>query len=311
MRILIASQIDETAIEALARDHDVITAFAAPPDEIERLLRDRDVLVFRSGVTITRSAMEGAPDLDLVIRAGSGLDNIDLECVRDRGYRFERIEGPGAQAVAELAFAFMLALSRQLPVADRLTRQGVWAKHDLSGHLVAGKTLGVLGCGNIGRRVGEMGRAWGMRVLGSVSTGISVERPDLLEREIALVDQDELLRESDYVVVVVPLTDDTRGLIGSDQLRQMRSGAFLVNVSRGGVVDEHALSTALRSVDGPAGAAADVHEHEGPGTSSPLADLDNVILTPHIGAMTVDSQRQIGERVRAIVADHQHQQREL
>ena len=185
-----------------------------------------------------------------------------------------------------------------------MTRKGVWAKHDLTGYLLAGKTLGVVGCGSIGARVGELGAKWSMNVLGCVSPGSNRERPFLRAQCIRVTDFEEVLETSDYLSVYVPFNETTRGLIGRSELARMRPGAFLTDLSRGGVVDERALSEAL--TEGRLrGAATDVHESEVPGRISSLARLDNVILTPHIGSMTVESQREIGKRVLNIVADYE------
>lgn len=296
MKILLASRIDPAAEARLRADHDVACAFGAPGPALRAALADRDVLVFRSGVNVDAAALDAAPQLRLIVRAGSGLDNIDLPEVERRGVRFVRIPGPGAQAVAELAFALMLAVARNLVRADRLLRQGRFAKQEMTGYLLHGKTLGVVGAGNIGSRVGRMGVAWGMQVLGCTENGGAKEAERLAGLGIRRTSLDEVLRRSDFVSVHVPLQASTRNLIGAEALARMQRGAFLVNLARGGVVDERALLEAL--VSGHlAGAGLDVHEREGDGCVSPLAGLDNVVLTPHIGASTHDSQREIGELI--------------
>ncbi len=236
-----------------------------------------------------------------MIRAGSGLDNIDLEYARNRGLELIRIPGPGAQSVAELAFGLMLNLARQVVLADRLLRQGRWAKHELTGYLLTGKRLGIIGTGNIGSRVGWLGAAWGMDVIGCVEHPSSDRARELQAMGIRLTDMDEVLRTADFVTVHVPLKDATHHLIDAQALARMKPGAFLTNLARGGVVDEAALYRALSADGGVAGAGMDVHECEGEGVISPLAMLPNVVLTPHIGAMAIDAQRQIGERVIEIV----------
>ncbi len=296
MKILIASPIDTQATRTMRARYDVVLALNAGPDELREAIRDREALIFRSGVQITAEVMAAAPNLKLLVRAGSGVDNIDLEYVRRRGLTLVRIPEPGAKAVAELTFALMLALSRHLLWADALTRQGRWAKHELNGYLLTGKTLGIVGAGNIGSRVGQMGAAWGMRVLGCVEHPTAAKALRLHQKGIRLTDLHEVLRQADFVCVHVPLKDSTVNLIDAEALALMKPSAVLVNMARGGVVDERALREALTS-GRLRGAALDVHEREGEGHISPLADLPNVILTPHIGAMTVDSQREIGERI--------------
>jgi len=294
VKILVASRIDPGAEARLRASHDVRCAYGAAEAELCRAIADRDVLVFRSGVKITATVLEAAPQLRLIVRGGSGLDNIDLPTVERRGIRFERIPGPGAQAVAEMAFALMLALARNLLRADRLMRQGRFAKSEMTGYLLHGKTLGVVGAGNIGSKVGQMGAAWGMRVLGCTANGGEKEVRRLAELGVRRTTLDEVLRCSDFVSVHVPLQDSTRYLIGEDAIARMKRGATLVNLARGGVVDEGALQRALANGH-LSGAGLDVHEREGDGLVSPFAGFDNVVLTPHIGASTHDSQREIGD----------------
>lgn len=300
-RILLASPIFPDAVERLRERHDVACAFDASEEALSELIADRDVLVFRSGVNISADLMRRAATLRLLIRAGSGLDNIDTEYVRDRGLELVRIPQPGAQAVAELAFAFMLMLSRDILGADRSMRQGRWAKHGSEGRLLKGRTLGVVGLGSIGGHVADMGLAWGMTVCGCVERPTPARVSAFARRGIELAGLDQVVRTADLLSVHVPLTPTTRGLIDADVLGAMKPGSFLVNLARGGIVDELALRDALADGSRVKGAALDVHEHEGDGVRSPLAPLSNVVLTPHIGAMAVDAQQEIGRRVNEIV----------
>jgi phosphoglycerate dehydrogenase-like enzyme len=300
MKILIASPIFRETIAALETEHDVICAFNAPVAELKRVIPDREVLIFRSGVDINAEVMACAPHLRLLIRAGSGLDNLDLGYVKKHGIQLQRIELPGAKAVAELAFTMMLGLSRQIRLADTQLRQGHWLKHELTGHLLTGKTLGIVGAGNIGSLTGRMGVAWGMHVIGCIEHHSEERAAELAQQGIHLTDFDEVISTSDYVSLHVPLNDGTRKLIDATTLARMKPGAFLINLARGGVVDETALLAALNS-GRLAGAGMDVHQQEGAGKVSPLAALDNVILTPHIGAGTIDTQREIGATVMQII----------
>jgi phosphoglycerate dehydrogenase-like enzyme len=302
MKILIVSPVSAHAVEQLSKNHDVICAFNAPNEEIRDKIVDRDVLIFRSGPDISEEVMKCAPSLSLLIRAGSGIDNLDLGYARERGITLKRIEQPGARAVAELGFALMLGLARRIRMADQTLRQGKWAKHELTGYLLTDKTLGIYGCGNIGSQVGEMGVAWGMRVVGCVEH-VSEERVGALAgRGIRLTNVDEVLSTSDFLSLNLPLNESTRNLISQQAFERMKPSAFLINLARGGIVDEQALLRALQD-NRLAGAGLDVHEAEGDGKISPLAHLDNVLLTPHIGAGTVDTQYQIGEMILEIVED--------
>lgn len=301
MRILILSKIDPDAEATLADRYDVVNAVGAAPAELEALIVDREVLVFRSGVTVSADLMRRAPDLKLIIRGGSGYDNIDLDHVESRGIAFERVPEPGARAVAELAFGLMLVLSRNIIKADREWRSGHWVKHQLAGSLLRGKVLGIVGAGNIGRQVGELGALWGMEVIGCVGRPSPAVAEKLRERGVRLAEFDEVIRSADFLAIHTGLTEATRNLIDASVLARMKKGSFLINMARGGVVDERALREALEAEDLLRGAALDVHETEGEGNISPLADLPNVILTPHIGSTTVDTQREIGERIVEIV----------
>lgn len=308
MRLLLASQIDGDAERQLRERHDVVRCIGASEPELAEHAHDRHVIIFRSGVSIGPSVLE-APELRLLVRAGSGLDNLDLATVTARGIELRRIPGPGAQAVAEMTFAHMLGLARQLPYADRLLRQGRWAKGELDAYNLAGKTLGIIGLGSIGTRVAELAKAWDMRVVGCVENPSDARLQAYADKAIELVpDCATVLEQADFVSVHVPLDDDTRGLIGKAELAKMKPTAFLVNIARGGVVDEDALLHALRE-GRIAGAGLDVHVREGEGKVSPLAELPNVILTPHIGAATIDAQRQIGRMVVDIVDGFEKEQR--
>ena len=294
--ILVASRIDPDALARLGERHRIVDAWDAAPSDLPNLIRDCDTVIFRSGVQITAALMQAAPNLALLIRGGSGIDNLDLDYVAAHDLKLVRLPGPGARAVAEMAFALMLGLARQSLIADREWRQGHWVKHRVEGHLLQEKTLGVVGAGNIGGVVGEMGAAWGMRVLGCVEKPSPDRKAALATRGIDLTDVPTVLAEADFLSIHLPLNDTTRGFIGDTELRAMKPTAFLVNLARGGVVDEPALREAL-TAGRLRGAALDVHAKEGDGDISPLADLPNTILTPHIGATTIDTQKVIGRQI--------------
>lgn len=297
VKILLASPIDPHTILALENSFDVRQALKAEPGRLLEAIADREAVVLRSGVLLTSDVMSAAPNLRLLVRAGSGLDNIDVECARERGIRVIRVPGMSAPPVAEFTFALLLSLARKVSLADRLLREGHWPKPQLGGSLLRGKTLGVVGAGNIGGLVGEMGHAWGLRVLGCVAHPHQDVARRLLGRGIELVDFKDIVAEADFLTLHVPLDESTFHMVDAAVLGRMRPGSLLVNVARGGVVDEQALFDALTSGNTVSGAALDVHEHEGEGTVSRFATLPNVVLTPHIGAMALDSQRLIGERV--------------
>ncbi len=297
MRLLIASPIDQGAMEKLEGQHNVVTAFKTSREELKRLVRDREAFIFRSGIQIDAELMSLAPELKLLIRAGSGVDNLDLDYANQHGIQLVRIPEPGAKAVAEMTFALMLALSRNLIAANASMQQAKWEKYQMVGYLLNGKTLGLIGAGNIGARVGRMAAAWGMEVI-AYDTEPS---PEFLRQraaeQIRLTSFEEVIRSADYVSIHTPLGESTRYLFDREVIARMKPGAFLINIARGGVVDEKALLESLTHGGPLRGAALDVHEQEGEGKLSPLAGLPNVILTPHIGASTFDSQREIGYQI--------------
>lgn len=305
MKILIASSIDPGAITALEQEHDVIRAFNADTEHLRAAAADREVIVFRSGVQLSEHVLDGAPNLQLLLRAGSGLDNVDVAAATRRSVEVVRVPGSSAQPVAEFTFALLLCLVRKVAMADRLLRQGHWPKAQLGGPLLTGRTLGIVGAGRIGSRVGELGAAWGMRVIGCVADVTPAVQAGLAARGITLASFDTVVAEADFLCLHVPLDEVTRHMIDARVLSQMKHGSYLINVARGGLVDEVALYPELTEGGRLLGAALDVHEREGEGTQSPFADLPNVVLTPHIGAMALDSQRLIGQRVVELVSAHQ------
>ncbi|HET7356777.1 MAG TPA: NAD(P)-dependent oxidoreductase [Nocardioidaceae bacterium] len=298
MKILLASPIDPVAHERLQRHHDVRRLNGT---DLRTAGADREVVVLRSGVLLSEEVLCAADALRLVVRAGSGVDNIDLDCARRRGVRVVRVPGMSAPPVAEFTFALLLSLARKVTLADRLVRAGHWPKPDLGGPLLRGKVLGIVGAGNIGGEVGALAAAWGMEVLGCVAHPCDAVADRLSRRGVRLCNFDEVVTSADFVTLHVPLDESTHHMIDSAVLERMRPGALLVNVARGGVVDEKALYEALADRSTVAGAALDVHETEGEGTVPALAELPNVVLTPHIGAMALDAQRLIGERVVDLV----------
>ena len=291
MRVHFASPIDPAAIERLSERFLVTTS--RDQAGLDAAIVDADILGFRSGVEVQRAGLDSAQNLGLLIRAGSGLDNVDVDTVRRRGMRLARVPGPGAQAVAELTMGVIFSLARHIAHADRTMRAGEWRKHDLAGRLVSTQTLGIVGVGSIGSRVAGLAGAIGMRVIGCTKNGrTSVPGVEYMPMH-------EVIAEADIVSVHTPLVDETRHLVDADFLARMKPGSVIVNTSRGGVLDETALANALASGH-IAAAGLDVHASEGGGVPL-LAKFENVVLTPHIGAMARDSQAQIGHRFIELV----------
>ncbi|QMU73540.1 3-phosphoglycerate dehydrogenase [Streptacidiphilus sp. P02-A3a] len=286
--------IDADATRRLRLFCDVLVRLEPPEAVLPGLLREVDGIVLRRGTLLPETVFASAGRLRLVACAAAGVDHIDLVAARQAGVHVVHVPGESARAVAEFTLGLMLALVRRIALADRRLRGGNWDQQGLLGTQLSGATLGVVGFGHVGSAIGTLAQGLSMRVLATVSRPDPPRRRELRARDVALVDLPTLLRQSDIVVLAVPLTASTRLLITRRELEQMKRHAFLVNVSRGGVVDEVDLAGAL--LDGTiAGAALDVFANEG--KESELLRLDNVVATPHIGAATAEAQRQIGDVV--------------
>ena len=245
-----------------------------------------DALIVRGRTKVTAEVIRSAGlRLKVVGRAGVGVDNIDLEAARARGLTVVNAPEAATVAVAELTLGMMLALARQIPLADAGMRRAEWHKSELHGSELSGKTLGIIGVGRIGAAVASRAAAFGMRVLGHDPL---LSDSELQRRGTEPFSFDGLLRESDYICLHLPLTSETRGLIGRETLKKVKPGARLISAARGGIVDEAAVLEALEAGQ-LAGVALDVFAEEPPG-ELPLRQHPNVVLTPHIGAQTREAQ---------------------
>lgn len=301
VKILITDPIHEDGIKMLKEVGDVDVKTELTPKQLLEKIGSYDVLVVRSATKVTKDVIDAGKKLKIIARAGVGLDNIDVQAASARG--IELINAPEAPtiAVAELVIGLMLSWARQLPRADASIKQGRWEKAQLIGSELRSKTLGIIGTGRIGRAVGYRAKAFLMDLLAFDVT----QSTEFIERTGArYVDLKELLRESDFVTLHVPLAPQTRHMIGRRELELMKPTAVLINTSRGEVVDEAALIEALQKGK-IAGACLDVYEREPP-KDSPLLKLPNVVLTPHIGASTVEAQREaavlVAERIKAAMS---------
>ena len=298
VRVLITDPVDAMGIrllrEAGARV-DYLPEIAR--EELAARIGDYDALMVRGRTKLRRPLLEAGARgrLKAVCRVGVGLDNIDLDAARELGIAVFNTPEASTEAVAELTVALMLALARRIPYADKSMKEGRWAKRELVGWELAGKTLGILGFGRIGQRVAELCSAFRMRILAHRRT-----RPPGIEEVLArtgakLVSLEELLRSSDIITIHVPLTPETYHMIGEREIGMMKNGVIIINTARGGVIDEEALLKALKSGK-VAAAALDVFEEEPPrGVSAELAKLPNVVATPHIGGQTKEAQRTAAE----------------
>lgn len=286
-RILVCDEVDQI-LPKILRDNgmDVTYAPEISPGELLEKVSGYEIVVVRSRTTITREVIGRAERCQVIARVGVGLDNIDQDAAAAKGIRvINAIEG-AMNAVAELVMASMLSLARRVPRGDRAMREGRWLKKELKGTELRGKYLGIVGVGNIGKRLGRLARAFNMNIIGYDVIPIDPE----FSSEVGLMkaDLDTLLQSSDYVSLHVPLLDSTRHMINAERISRMKKTACIINTSRGGTIDEDALYEALKE-GRLGGAALDVFEEE-PAVSTPLAQLDNVVLTPHIGAQTAEAQ---------------------
>lgn len=261
-------------------------------EDLIKQIPEYDAVIVRSRTKITSSVIEAGKKLRVIGRAGAGLDNIDTKAALARNIIVVNTPESSTQAVAELTIGLMLSLARKIPLGDRGIKEGRWLKSEMMGIELKGKTLGIIGLGRIGRRVGAIAKAFGMKILVYDKRKLPEKLIKLLSAEV--VDLDTLLSKSDFVTLHVPLTPETRHMISRERLAKMKKGAYLINTSRGEVVDEEALYEALKE-GWLAGAALDVFKQEPP--TSEVVKLPNVICTPHIGAQTVEAQEAAGERV--------------
>lgn len=261
--------------------------------ELKKMIANVDILIVRSRTQVDKDLLAGAKNLKLAIRAGIGLDNIDVAAATDSGVVVMNAPTGNIVTTAEHALAMLFAVSRHIPAADASMRAGKWEKKKFQGNELRGKTLGILGLGNIGKAFAERARGLQMVVTG-YDPYLSEEAA--AKHHIRLVSMDELLRNSDYITVHVPLIPQTKHLIGKDAFAKMKKGAYLINCARGGIVDETALVEALEKKQ-LNGAALDVFETEPLPANSPLLKRDDIVMTPHLGASTDEAQVQVGLEV--------------
>ncbi len=252
-------------------------------------------LIVRSATKVTAEVIAAADTLKVIGRAGVGLDNIDLKAAKEHGIEVFNTPGATAISVAELALGFILSCARWIPIADRSIRAGKWEKKRFKGIEVYGKTLGILGIGRIGTELAKRASALGMEVI--------AYDPFVEKHEIAqMVSFDDVLARVDFISLHLPLTEDTYHMISDKEFEKVKDGAVLINAARGGVVDEDALVNALKSGKLRC-AALDVYEHEPPPEDSPLREIENLVLTPHIGAQTIEGQRRSGVEIATKIRD--------
>lgn len=300
-KVLVADSIALDGLQPLADDarFELVVRPGLSGDDLMNAIADADAVLVRSATKITRASLARADRLKAIGRAGVGVDTIDVVAATERGIPVLTAPAGNSISAAELTMALLLAIARKVPAADRSMKAGEWDRKSFNGFELYGKTLGLVGAGRIGGQVAKRARAFGMDV---IVFDPWLDRERARELDVQLCELEDVISRSDVLSVHVPLTDATRNLIGESQLARMKKGALLLNVARGGVVDETALLSALRNGH-LAGAALDVYEQEPLAKDSPLRALPNVVMTPHLGASTAEAQQnvaiEIAEAVRA------------
>ena len=285
--VLICDSINQTGIDILKKagmqvDYkpNILT------DELLSIVKDYQVILVRSRTKITRQIIQAASNAKIIARAGVGLDNIEVTAAEEKGIRVVNAPEAAINAVSELTVGNMISLARSIPLADSEMKRGKWIKKNLMGTELSGKYIGIVGVGNIGRNVGRIAKALRMNIIGY--DPYPIDRDYIKEVGLIVTDLNTLIQSADFITCHVPLLEETKHLFNAKLISNMKSTAYIINASRGGVIDETALYNALCN-GSIAGAALDVFETEPP-LNNLLIELPNVICTPHIGAQTKEAQ---------------------
>lgn len=300
-RVLVTDTLAESGLEALRKADDVDLDYrpGLQGEDLLAAVRESDALVTRSGTAVTRELVNAGNRLRVVGRAGVGLDNVDIDASTERGILV--INAPTANTISatEHTIALLLSACRNLPAADASVKRGDWIRSKFMGLELNGKTLGVVGLGRIGSGVALRLRAFGMRVL-AYDPYIARAAAEKVGAEV--VSLDRLIRDADVITVHTPLNDETKGMMGEAEFQRMKDGVIVINCARGGIYDEQALADALNRGK-VATAAIDVYEEEPPTKDHPLLTAKNVVLTPHIGANTVEAQDRVAVQTAEMVIE--------
>ena len=301
MKILVADKISPKGVAYLRKQagFEVIEAYGCSPEAILELVKDVHAIAVRSETKITREVLDAAPLLKVVGRAGVGVDNVDVEAATDRGVVVMNTPAGNTIATAELTFTHILCGARPVPQAAASMKTGSWDRKHYSGNELFRKTLGVIGLGRIGGEVAKRAIAFGMRVL-AYDPYLAPSRAEAMRVEAATLD--EILAQSDYITVHMPLTDDTRYMLDEAAFEKCKKGLRIFNCARGGIIKESALIDALKSGK-VATAGLDVFEDEPLAKDSQLRSMPNVVLTPHLGASTAEAQESVGIEIAEQIAD--------
>ena len=298
-KVLASDPLDKTAVAAM-RDAglDVDERTDLSPLQLLQEIGAYDAIVVRSATKVRSDVIDAGSRLSLIVRAGVGLDNVDVAYAEGKGIAVRNTPAASSNSVAELALGHMLSLARRIGRGTVSMTSGRWEKKALKGVEIEGKTLGIVGIGRIGQALARKAAALGMHVVAHDAYVNASPLPGL----VRMVPLNELLAKSDFVSLHIPYDPAIGATIGAEQIAAMKDSAYLINCARGGVVDEAALVEALRS-GALAGAALDVFESEPPPLEHPLWEQENVSLTPHIGASTVEAQARVGQEAARVVIE--------
>ncbi len=286
-KVLVCDSIDKSGLESMKRGGLAVDYKPEiKPQELISSVKDYDVIIVRRRTKITKDVIDAATNAKIIARVGVGLDNVDTKAAEAKKIRVINAPEAASIAVAELAIGLMISLARSIPRADSETKKGSWIKKDLMGTQLSGKYLGIVGVGNIGRNIGRMAKALRMNLIGY--DPYPINREYVSETGMVVTDLNTLLESSDFVTCHVPATAETIHMFNAERLARMKPTAYLVNTSRGEIIDERALYEVLKTGK-LAGAALDVFEIEPP-TNKDLLSLPNLVCTPHVGAQTREAQ---------------------
>jgi len=302
MKILISDPLAEEGINILKenKDFQVDVKTDLKPETLKEIIKEYDALIVRSATKVTKEIIEHAEKLKVIGRAGVGLDNVDLESATQKGIIVMNTPSGNTISTAEHTFSMMLALSRNIPQANASTKAGEWKRSKFMGVELYNKVLGIIGLGRIGTEVAKRAISFGMKV---------IAYDPFLSRQIAqqigveIVEFKELLKQSDYITIHTPLTEETKHMLSDEEFKIMKKGVRIINCARGGIIDEKALVSALKE-GRVAGAALDVFEKEPPDKDNELLKMDNVIVTCHLGASTEEAQVNVAIEIAESVRDY-------
>ncbi|MGP1562351.1 D-2-hydroxyacid dehydrogenase [Filifactor alocis] len=291
MKCLITELVHPSGVDILKQHYDVTLAYGKSLDEVKAMVKDYEILIVRSDTPVQKDMIDAGVKLKVIGMAGIGLNHIDTKYAEEKGIKVFNVKDGSIDSVAELALTLMLTVMRKVNPANNAVKQGKWDKMGFTGNLLTEKTVGILAVGRIGSRVAQLCQGFGCNVIG-YDPYLPQEVADKIG--VKLMSLDEVLQTADILSIHMPLTPETKHMIGKKQLDMMKEGSFLFNLGRGGLVDEDALYDALKSGH-LAGAGLDVVEVEPPAPDHKLFELDNCIITCHIGAGSYEAQEKIAK----------------